>query len=82
MSRGWESKAIEIQQEEAALAKGRERRPPSAGERADGVRRQTLELARAKTRADLARATTPVHREMLRRALEDLDARIRSPGSD
>jgi hypothetical protein len=80
MARGWESKAVEVQQEEAAQARRRDR-PPSAEERAAGARRRTLELARAKTSADLSRATTPAHREMLERAIADLDKELRNPAS-
>jgi hypothetical protein len=39
--------------------------------------RRTLELARARSVADLERATTEMHRAMLRRAIVDLDERLR-----
>ena len=79
MARGWESKAIETQQEEAARVKPGGR-PPSAEERAAATARRTLELARAKVEGDLRRARTEAHREMLRRALEDIDRQL-TPGS-
>jgi hypothetical protein len=78
MARGWESKSIEAQQEESARAP-RGGREPSPGERAAVARRRTLELARAKALADLARARTPAHREMLQRAIADLEAQLRNP---
>ncbi len=81
MARGWESKSIETQQEEAARAKGRGGRIPTVEEREAASARRTLELARAKVAADLGRATTGAHREMLQRTLEDLDHLIAAAGS-
>jgi hypothetical protein len=75
MARGWESKAIESQQEEAA----RERkpvRPLTPAQRADAERRRTLELTRTRAAADLDRATSPAHRRMLEEALKALDLQL------
>jgi hypothetical protein len=82
MARGWESKAVETQQEEATRGKARRGRMPTAEERAAATARRTLELSRAKVEGDLRRATTEAHREMLRRALADLDRRLEHLGSD
>ena len=76
MARGWESKSIETQQDEAARGKAAGGRSLTAEQREASARRKTLELARAKVQADLRRATTAAHREMLLRALEDLDRQI------
>jgi hypothetical protein len=76
MARGWESKAIEAQQEDATQSRRASGREPSAAEQAEGARRHTLELARARAVADLSRATTPAHREMLERAIADLDRQL------
>ena len=77
MARGWESKSVESQQAEASEAGVLKReRPLTAEARAAGVERRTLELARARLRADLEAATVPAHREMLARALGDVDRRI------
>jgi hypothetical protein len=81
MARGWESKAIETQQEDAERARALRRRSPNVDERAEAAARRTLELERAKAQGDMERATSPAHREMLRRALEDLDGRLRSRGT-
>ena len=75
MARGWESKAIEAQQEEHS------RRPSkgpalSAEERASVERRRALELARSRTAHDLSRATAPAHRRMLEQALAALDEQL------
>jgi hypothetical protein len=76
MARGWESKSIEAQQEEAAGGTGRAGRPATPQERARQQQRRTLELARARSVADLERATTEAHRAMLRRAIADIDERL------
>jgi hypothetical protein len=80
MARGWESKGIEAQQEEAA--RHRPTKPPvTAEQRARVERRKSLELARARTAHDLARASAPAHRAMLERALAALDAQLASLGT-
>jgi len=73
MARGWESKSIEDQQQEA------ERRREVTRNRESSAmdRRRTVELARAQTLSLLARARTPAQREALERALADLDAQLR-----
>ena len=79
MARGWESKSVEGQQEEAARTGGRDKtRPLSEEERVQMQRRRTLELARARTAADLAHARTPAQQAMLQRALDALNAEIRT----
>ena len=75
MARGWESKAIEAQQEEAS--RERKRGPAlTDAQRAAAAERRTLELARARAAADLNRASAPLHRRMLEQALADLDDRL------
>lgn len=75
MARGWESKGIEAQQEEAS--RDRKKGPIlTEAQRTAAVERRTLELARARAAADLSRASAPAHRRMLEQALADLDARI------
>ena len=71
MARGWESKAIESQQDDARGAK----KPRGSAPQVDPAR-QALQLARARVIADLERATQPAHRQMLERALADLDAKL------
>jgi hypothetical protein len=65
MARGFESKSVESQQEEAQRA--RTIRPAlSEEELARQVRKTTLELALAQTEAEMAAACRPAHREMLK----------------
>ncbi|HET7218668.1 MAG TPA: hypothetical protein VFJ02_11510 [Vicinamibacterales bacterium] len=75
MARGWESKAIESQQEEAA--RDRVKKPAlTAEQRADLERRRTLELSRARAEADLARATSSAHRRMLEQTISAIDEQL------
>lgn len=77
MARGWESKSIESQQADAAADRGKKvALTPEAAAR-DAQRRE-LNLSRSRVVADLARATAPAHRQMLERALADLEKRIES----
>lgn len=71
MARGWESKAIESQQDDARGVKKPERPAPQVD-----PARKALELARARVLSDLERATQPAHRRMLEQALADLDAKL------
>jgi hypothetical protein len=75
MARGWESKSIEAQQDEAARPAAR--KPPlTEAQRLAADRRRTLELTRARALQDLARATAPQHRQMLEHAIDALDAQL------
>lgn len=75
MARGFESKAVESQQEEAQRAKIT--RPAlSAEERERRARRAGLELALAQTQAEIGVACRPAHREMLKLRLEAIRAQI------
>jgi hypothetical protein len=77
MARGWESKAVEAQQEQSAADRGKaDTTPVTPEEVRRRSRRATLALARARVAADLERATTPAHRAMLQHALEDLDRQL------
>jgi len=75
MARGFESKSVEAQQQDAA--ERRTLRP--ALTRADAERaaqRATLMLARTRALSDLQRACAPAHRAMLEQAIRDLDIRL------
>ena len=76
MARGWESKAVESQQDEAS----RERQPADRrtdAQRTRDAKRYALSLARTRTAADLEHATHPAHRDSLAHALRALDAKLR-----
>ena len=81
MARGFESKMVEFQQEEAARrGAGTRQRQLTADEQAQQARRRSLELARARAAADLERATVPAHRKMLEQAIAALDEQLRAGG--
>ena len=74
MARGWESKSVEAQQEDARrAARGPARSPEVLALR---ERRRALELARTQAQNELARASAPAHRQMLESAIAALDAQI------
>jgi hypothetical protein len=78
MARGFESKQVESQQEEAARGRALPGPELSADERARLERRRALELSRARAQADLSRATAPAHRLMLEHAIAALESELRT----
>ncbi len=80
MARGWESKAIESQQQDMTQARGKQDPPVTAAQRTAMQRRRTLELARARTRADLDASTSASHRSMLEQALRAIEEQLRQLG--
>lgn len=76
MARGFESKSVESQQEEAQRAKTM-RPAMSAEEHARHARKAGLELALAQTQSEIAAACRPAHRDMLKLKLEAIQSQIR-----
>jgi hypothetical protein len=84
MARGWESKSVEAQQDEAAgrTASGN---PHLTREEAGRLReRETLRLSLQSVVQQLQRSRDPRHRAMIEQALADLQRKIHalSPASD
>lgn len=77
MARGFESKDVEFQQAEAERVK-KLGRPLTADERDRKSRRQSIELALARARADLAAARTPAHKKMLTQAIATLEQQLQT----
>jgi len=75
MARGWESKSVEAQQEEASRVPLR-RNASTPEQLALEDRRRTLELTRKRAEDDLSRATVPAHRHMLEQAIASLDTEL------
>jgi hypothetical protein len=78
MARGWESKSVEAQIEEAETEpldqlSVRESTPESKARR---ERLESLGLSRSRTLSQLENATRPAHRELLQRTLRALEAEI------
>jgi hypothetical protein len=76
MARGWESKSVEQQQEEASSAKTRGA-PLTPEQAAAKTRRQGLLLSRQRVLQQLEAASNPRHRQMLEAALADLDVQLK-----
>jgi hypothetical protein len=75
MARGFDSKFVEAQQEEAT--RDRKTGPSLTPEQRNTVvRRQALELSKARAEGDLARATVPAHKRMLAQAIIALDEQL------
>ena len=74
MARGWESKAVEAQQEEAE--RPRTASSISAADAARRSERATLMMARTQAQAQLQNACAPAYRGMLEQAIADLDQRL------
>jgi hypothetical protein len=68
MARGWESKAVESQQDDAARV--RQMAPALSDDARQRLQqRRTLELALAQTQAELGAACRAAHRDMLQQRL-------------
>ena len=79
MARGFESKDVEFQQAEAERTKSLG--PPLSPEERDArARIRTIELSLARARADLERARSPAHRQMLEQAIKALEEQIGRSG--
>jgi len=76
MARGFESKSVEAQQEEAARGKIARRPRMTPEQLAVEQRRRALELTRTRACDDLSRASAPAHRRMLEEAIASLDQQL------
>ena len=75
MARGFESKSVESQQEEAQRSKS-VRPALTPEEQARQSRKTGLELALAQTQAEMGAACRPAHREMLKMRLQAIREEI------
>jgi len=76
MARGFESKSVEAQQDEAARERKSAAPVKSPGDRIIEQRRHSLELTRTRARQDLSRASAPAHKRMLEQAIAALDEQL------
>jgi hypothetical protein len=77
MARGWESKSVEQQQEEATSSQ-RHGKLLTPEQIAEEQKRKGLELSRQRILQQLVVASNPQHRSMLEAALAELDAKLKS----
>jgi hypothetical protein len=77
VSRGWESKDVESQMEEAASRRAASHQtPPTAEEIRLRSERESLELSRTRVLKDIEASTNPRRREQLEAALQHLDRKL------
>jgi hypothetical protein len=77
MARGWESKSVEAQMEDAASRRSTRQEIPLTVEQIRVQReRESLEMARARVLRDLESATHARYREQLQSALEFLEQKL------
>ena len=77
MARGWESKSVEDQLEERLRAKQETAAVPKSPEGIELQRkRETLLLARSRLLEQLQNARSDMHRQMLERSLQDIEAKL------
>lgn len=76
MARGWESKSVEQQQEETLAAREKTAPPLTTEEISHRQKREGLELSRQRILQQLQLACNSRHRDMLQRALADLDTQL------
>ena len=77
MARGFESKMVEFNQEEAARAGQSTTEKLTPEQQAKLSKRITLELARKRAITDLSLATRFAHKAMLEQAIRALDEQLR-----
>jgi hypothetical protein len=80
VARGWESKSVEEQQAQAVSTPSPVGSPLTPDQIASQRRRQGLMLSRQHVLQQLEAAQSPRHRELLQRALADLDAQLAQLG--
>jgi hypothetical protein len=80
MARGWESKSVESQMEEAKdeQTAGGKRKLTDA-ERKDQIERDNLKLSRAYVLSQIEASTNERYTESLRQALNEIDRKLASP---
>lgn len=83
MSRGWESKSVESQMEDAASKRATARQTPLTAEEIR-IRSELegLELSRTRVLKDLESASHPRRRAQLQAALDHLDRKLKETGKD
>ena len=76
MARGWESKSVEAQQEDASSKSAKPKIKLSAEAAARQRDRETLRLSRQRVLHQLETAQNPKHRDLLQRELAVLDEKL------
>lgn len=77
VARGWESKSVEAQQDEARQKTVRSAPPMSAAEAARWRQKENLRLSRQRVLQQMEASQNPRHRKVLQDALADLDEKLK-----
>jgi hypothetical protein len=77
MARGWESKSVEAQQEEASEKPTQFRPAMSAEEAVRWREKESLRLSRQRVLQQLEASQNPRHRQLLDASLADLDEKLK-----
>jgi len=76
VARGWESKSVELQQQEASLSSGDDRRRLTPEQKEIESRKEGLKLSRNRILEQLRSGPNPRYRQILEQALAELDEQI------
>ena len=76
MARGWESKSVEAQQDEAAQEASKSRIRLSPEQAACSRERENLRLSRQRVVQQIESSQNPRHRKILEDALAELDQKL------
>ena len=76
VARGWESKSVELQQQEASLSSGDDRRRLTPEQKEIESHREGLKLSRSRILEQVRSAPNPRYRQILEQALAELDEQI------
>jgi len=79
VARGWESKSVELQQDDTRSTE-EPKRTLSFEQRKIESRKEGLKLSRSRILAQLQSATNPRYRQILQQALAEVDERIAQLG--
>jgi hypothetical protein len=76
MARGWESKSVEAQQDEAARQSSKSRVRLTREQAARSREQENLRLSRQRVVQQIESSQNPRHRKVLQNALADLDQKL------
>lgn len=76
VARGWGSKSVELQQEDATLTTAEPKRDLTPEQRGIESRKQGLKLSRSRTLEQIRSVENPRYRKILEQALAELDKQI------
>jgi hypothetical protein len=78
VARGWESKSVEAQQEEAREQSDKGRRKFTPEEAAALREKENLRLARERVLQQIERSSNPRHKKLMEDTLAELDEKLRN----